>query len=107
MAHPDDIVAAGLEHDDGAEIRHLPALAPVAAAHPVESRRRSLALTAPAVAAGGFTAGIVTLLLVRALRALRRHGARRFLRRLLRRQPAALEVTGTRSFLVDIHLLKR
>jgi len=81
----------------------LPALAPVAEARPIE-RGGSALLSAPAVATGGFLAGVATFTLLRGIRA---RGVRGLLSRRRHRRAKALEVTGTRSFLVDIHLLKR
>ena len=73
----------------------------------LEQRRRLLlALPLPrgpvAVAAGGVTAGAVLVTLMRAVRGRRRARAGRRRRRELRRT-----VVGTRSFLVDVHLLGR
>lgn len=65
-------------------------------------------LPAPAVAAtGGFLAGVATLVLVRLLR--RSAGRRRRgigIRR-GKRGDRSLEIAGSRSFLVDVHMLKR
>jgi hypothetical protein len=59
-------------------------------------------LPAPAVAAaGGFLMGVVTWVAVRVLRGDRRRSA---LAR--RRSRKSVEVAATRSFLVDVHLLK-
>ena len=97
------------EGDDGrqeAEVRHLPV--PVEASEPRPVDRPTAApLPAPVVAAtGGFLAGFATLVLAGVLR--RRRPARgRLVRRRSRRGDRALEVAGTRSFLVDVHLLKR
>jgi hypothetical protein len=57
---------------------------------------------AAAVAATGFVAGIATVAVVRRRRARKQNG-----RRLLRRagRGDSLNVVGTRSFLVDLHLL--
>jgi hypothetical protein len=60
-----------------------------------------------AAAAGGFLAGVATFVLVQILR---RHRAERTLGRVLARRGRSrggLEIAGTRSFLVDIHLLRR
>lgn len=65
------------------------------------------AAVSPAVlaATGGFLAGVGTLLLMRLLR---RPGRRAPLGRRPRpRRGAPLEIAGTRSFLVDVHLLRR
>jgi hypothetical protein len=83
--------------------------APVPVARPVtalEQRRRLLlALPLPrgsVAVAGGVTAGAVMVALVRAIRGRRRARVGRRRRRELRRT-----VVGTRSFLVDVHLLGR
>lgn len=75
----------------------------------VPSARRELqqrpeaVLAAPMVAAtGGVVAGLATMLLVRGLR----HRPKR-VRVGGRRRGKGLEVTATRSFLVDVHMLKR
>jgi hypothetical protein len=57
-----------------------------------------VARQAAAVAATSFAAGVVTVAAVRAGRAVRA-------KRRARRKAAALPVLGTRSFLVDVHLL--
>lgn len=64
------------------------------------------ALPAPVVAAaGGAVVGAVAYML---LRIIRRPARRRAALRLGRgRRGRALEVTGSRSFLVDVHMLKR
>ncbi|HEX8745251.1 MAG TPA: hypothetical protein VF712_19150 [Thermoleophilaceae bacterium] len=68
-----------------------------------EVERPEAVLAAPVVAAtGGVVAGLATMLLVRGLR----HRPRR-VRVGGRRRGKALEVTATRSFLVDVHMLKR
>jgi hypothetical protein len=81
---------------------------PVLASEARVLARRESSLPAPAVAAtGGFLAGVATLLLVRMLR--RSGGGRRrgiSLRR-GRRGDRSLEIAGSRSFLVDVHVLKR
>ncbi len=66
------------------------ALAPVAAP----------AVQAVAAAATGFVAGAATLAIAR------RASARRVSRTALRRRADALPVLGTRSFLIDIHMLR-
>jgi hypothetical protein len=88
--------------------RHLPVLA--SDARPIE--RRPLgesSLPAPAVAAtGGFLAGIATLMLVRVLRRSASRSRRGgFAIRRGRRRDRSLEIAGSRSFLVDVHILKR
>jgi hypothetical protein len=76
---------------------------------PVPSGRRDLqerpeaVLVAPiAAATGGIVAGLATMLIVRGLR----HRPKR-VRVGGQRRGKALEVTATRSFLVDVHMLKR
>jgi hypothetical protein len=60
------------------------------------------AVQAAAVAATGFVAGAATLALVR------RHSARKLARgRQPRRALEALPIVGSRSFLVDVHLIAR
>ena len=83
--------------------------APVPVARPVRAleprRKLMLALPlprGPAAVAGGVTAGAVVVALARALRTRRRARISRRRRRELRRT-----VVGTRSFLVDVHLLGR
>jgi hypothetical protein len=88
------------------EVRHLPA--PVPEARPIDSPPRGeiqrflMSLPAPAVAAaGGFLMGVVTWVAVRVLRG---GGPRSIARG--RRGRRGVEVAATRSFLVDVHLLK-
>jgi hypothetical protein len=75
-------------------------------AHPVATGRASVPATV-AAAGGGLVLGIAAFML---LRVLRRPGAARSVSRrrgrlLARRR--GVEVAATRSFLVDVHLLKR
>jgi hypothetical protein len=82
------------EHE--ADVRPLPVLAE---ARPIERRVEVSLPAAVAAATGGFLLGVATFLLVRVLR---------------RPKPVALrlgrrkktDITASRSFLVDIHLLK-
>jgi hypothetical protein len=100
-----------IQPDEG-EVRHLPVpAAPVPEARPIEPPATQpgtglqawlASLPAPAVAAaGGFLMGVVTWVAVRVLRGDRRRAA---LAR--RRGRKSVEVAATRSFLVDVHLLK-
>jgi hypothetical protein len=75
---------------------------------PIE-RAAEPVLPAPALAAtGGFLAGIATLVLVRILRRSAHRGARRGIGiRRSKRGERSLEIAGSRSFLVDVHMLKR
>ena len=90
--------------------RNLPVLAseahpelPEAEARPVD-RPLEAAVPAPVVAAtGGFLAGVATFVLLRVLR--RGRGSRRLVR--VRRRDRGVEIAGSRSFLVDVHVLKR
>jgi hypothetical protein len=90
------------------EVRHLPVPAQVSEARPIERPPAGglqaflASLPAPAVAAaGGFLMGVVTWVAVRVLRGDRRRSA---IAR--RRGRKSVEVAATRSFLVDVHLLK-
>ncbi len=83
------------------ESRNLPVLARDTRALALP---QTTVLPAPVVAAtGGFLAGVATLVLARFMR---RRGRSRLLGR-KRRRDRGLEVAGTRSFLVDVHLLRR
>jgi hypothetical protein len=84
-----------------AEVRALPVLAEPR----VVERPEPAPLPAVIVAGGfGFLAGVAAWMLVRILRRPRRATTVRALRR---RRERGIEVVGTRSFLVDVHLLKR
>jgi hypothetical protein len=86
-----------------AEIRHLPVPVETVEARPIE-RPALAALPAPIVAAtGGFLAGVATFVLLRVLRRPRRTA----LRLGGRKRANRLEIAGSRSFLVDVHVLKR
>ncbi len=58
-------------------------------------------------ATGGFLAGIATLVLVRILRRSATRPRRGFGIRRSKRGDRSLEIAGSRSFLVDVHILKR
>jgi hypothetical protein len=83
-----------------AEVRPLPVLAEARPIEPAAPRALPAAIVA---ATGGFLVGVATFVLVRVLRRPRtsRLGIRR------RRREQALDIAASRSFLVDIHLLKR
>jgi hypothetical protein len=92
------------------EVRHLPVPVHIPEARPVETPPAEVArpylatLPAPVLAAaGGFVVGVATWVLVRVIRRDRRTPVA--IRGRRRRQ--SIEVTGTRSFLVDVHLLKQ
>jgi hypothetical protein len=92
---PDQAALPDPEHE--AEVRPLPVLAEP---RPIERRPEVSLPAAIAAATGGFLLGIATFVLVRVLRrpkptALRLRGRRK-----------KAEIAASRSFLVDIHLLK-
>jgi hypothetical protein len=90
--------------------RLLPVLAQVRPVEPAEGAGviepiRPVPLpVAVAVATGGFLLGVATFVLVRVLR--RPRTARRLRGSRLAKRGRGLEVAGSRSFLVDVHLLK-
>jgi hypothetical protein len=82
-------------------VHGVPVLAEVRAIQP-HAPAALPAVQAAAVAATGFVAGAATLALVR------RHSARKLARsRQSRRALEALPIVGSRSFLVDVHLIGR
>src|SRR4051794_3410373 len=94
----------------GEEDRVQPDRLPVLAsqARPLERRLADSPLQAPAVAAtGGFLAGIATLVLVRVLRRSAARPRRGVGIRRSKRGDRSPEIAGSRSFLVDVHILKR
>ena len=101
---PDD--AEALEGEVVAEVRHLPV-----AVEPRSTeldRPRPVSVPATVVAAtGGFVLGVAAFVLMRVLR--RPAGARALARRRgrLAAKRRGVDVQATRSFLVDVHLLKR
>jgi hypothetical protein len=107
MEEPQDIegtaAANGSPSTNGSPVPVLAA----SEARPLE-RRQGSALPAPVVAAtGGALVAAVGYVLLRILRRpVRRRAAVRVGRGRGRRR-GALEVTGSRSFLVDVHMLKR
>jgi hypothetical protein len=95
---PDEAALPEPQHE--AEVRPLPVLAEP---RPIERRMEVSLPAAVAAATGGFLLGVVTFVLVRVLRrprpsSLRLGGGRG--------RGKKVDVAGTRSFLVDIHLLK-
>jgi hypothetical protein len=100
----------GHDPEVGEEDRVQPDRLPVLAsqARPLERRLADSPLPAPAVAAtGGFLAGIATLVLVRVLRRSAARPRRGVGIRRSKRGDRSLEIAGSRSFLVDVHILKR
>jgi len=91
---PDHAALPDPEHE--ADVRPLPVLAE---ARPVERRVEVSLPAALAAATGGFLLGIATFVLVRVLRRPKPVAVR-----LGRRKKT--DITASRSFLVDIHLLK-
>jgi hypothetical protein len=81
-------------------VQGVPVLAEVRAVQP-HSPASLPAVQAAAVAATSFVAGAATLALVR------RHTARKLARRPPRRPLDALPIVGSRSFLVDVHLIAK
>jgi hypothetical protein len=87
-------------HQDDADVRPLPVLAEP----PVIDRRREVPLpTAVAAATGGFLLGVVSFVLVKVLR---RPKPARVRLGSGRGRGKKIDVTASRSFLVDVHLLK-
>jgi len=84
--------------------RHLPVLAPPEA-RVLEPLTPPPSAQVVVAATGGFLAAFGAMLVMRLLRGSRRGPA--LGRRLGARRRRELEVTGTRSFLVDVHLLRR
>jgi hypothetical protein len=84
-----------------AEVRPVEPLS--AAALPVVHAPSLPAVQAAAVAATGFVAGAATIALFK------RHSARKLTRARLagRRGPSGLPIVGSRSFLVDVHLIAK
>lgn len=75
-------------------------------ARPLERAPQPLLPAPVAVATGGVVVAAASYLLLRVLRRPRRRAAVRIGRGRGRKR-GALEVTGSRSFLVDVHMLKR
>jgi hypothetical protein len=96
---PDPQALPDPEHE--AEVRPLPVLAEP---RPIERRPAVMLAPAALAATGGFLLGVATFLLVRALRAPRRAAVRLGGGR--RGRGKGTEIAASRSFLVDIHLLK-
>lgn len=82
----------------GEEPRVTPPATPVRSVSAAPARTVPVAQAA-AVAATGFAAGAVSAVLVRQV------GKRRAVKSAARKGPKALPVVGSRSFLVDVHLL--
>ena len=92
------------ESEELADVRPLPVLAEPPEARVLEKPPPPPLPVVVAVGTVGFIAGVVAWTLVRVLRRSRSSPA---VRSLGRRRRRGIEVAGTRSFLVDVHLLKR
>jgi hypothetical protein len=97
---PEHTPADAEEILDGEALDGEPVLAEVRAIEPV-SPPGLPAVQAAAAAATGFVAGAATIALIR------HHTARKMARSRLRRGLDALPIAGTRSFLIDIHLIAK
>ena len=100
---PDDAVE--VDGELVAEVRRLPPSSEGSVA--LDTPRPASVPATLAAATGGFVLGVATFLL---LRVLRRPGAARSLARRRRKMIGGRrgpEVASTRSFLVDVHMLKR
>ena len=97
MAGPADTPAL----PEGDQERPLPVLSE---ARPIERQPPVPLPVVAAVGAMGFIAGALAWTLMRVLRRPPRSPVVRSLRR---RRARGVEIAGTRSFLVDVHLLKR
>jgi hypothetical protein len=97
LAEPEDS-AQELQAED---VRPLPVLAE---AHPIERVQPASLPAVVAAATGGFLIGVATFVLVRILR--RPKPARLRVGRGSGRRGQKVDVAGTRSFLVDVHLLR-
>ena len=90
--------------DEQDENRNLPVLSDVPEARVIERPAAPMPLSAPVAAAtGGLLAGLATFALVRVLR----NGLHRGPAIRLGRRRSKLEIAGTRSFLVDVHVLSK
>jgi len=94
------------EGEQVVEARVLPAVADRTGTAPVVARRASVPATV-AAGAGGLMLGVAAFMLLRVLRrpSAARSVARRRKRLAAKRRDA--DIVGSRSFLVDVHLLKR
>lgn len=107
-SHADEVGIDGElvpEGEQVVEARVLPAVAEEQGSTEVAVRRVSLPATV-AAAGGGMVLGIAAFMLLRVLR--RPNAAKSVARRRKRMQAKrGVEVAASRSFLVDVHLLKR
>jgi hypothetical protein len=92
-----------MHEEPAVDARNLPVLA--SEARPIQPLPAAPLGAPAAAAAGGFLAGIVAFVLVRGLRA--RPGRRGLFRRRKNGVERALEIATSRSFLVDVHVVKR
>jgi hypothetical protein len=98
MMQPEHELLDQVVSDDEETVDGLPVLADV---RPIERASAAAlpAVQAAAAAATGFVAGAATLALVK------RHSARKLARSQPRRAVDMLPILGTRTFLVDVHLV--
>jgi hypothetical protein len=95
---PDPVPLPDPERSEEAEVRPLPVLAEPRV---IEPRREVSLPAAVAAATGGFLIGVATFVLVKLLRRPRKAATLR-----LGGGRKKTEIAASRSFLVDIHLLK-
>jgi hypothetical protein len=91
------------EPEQQGDVRPLPVLAEPS---PVERAREASLPAAVVAATGGFLIGVATFVLVRLLRRPQAAASLRLGRGRRRRRGKRVEVAASRSFLVDVHLLK-
>jgi len=103
MIHEEPIEPVDGEIVEPAEVEVVDGLPVLAEVRAIETASLATlpAVQAAAAAATGFVAGAATLALVR------RHSARKLARISRRRGSAGLPIVGTRSFLVDVHLIAK
>lgn len=90
-----------------AEVRHLPVPAAQVQSEAVDIRRPASVPATVAAATGGFVLGVAAFILIRVLR--RPSSGRALAARRARKLAKArgVDVQSSRSFLIDVHLLKR
>ena len=86
-----------------AEVRHLPVPVETTETRVIDRPQAGPLATPLMAATGGFLAGVAAFVLVRVLRRPRRNA----IGLPGRKRGNRIEVAGSRSFLVDVHVLKR
>jgi len=101
---PDD---EALDGELVAEVRHLPVPAGDHSSEELDVRRPASLPATVAAATGGFLLGVAAFMLIRVLR--RPQTGRALAQRRARKLAKArgVDIASSRSFLVDVHLLKR